>query len=103
MSVSGKSQPAAQVFASNVRAEIFSCASQNHARAGRGTLFVKPMPDGSSDLDSQYFRFCELTALGILNEVAGCDLVALVTDRILTYDPAKQCVLFWMDEAGTAH
>ena len=103
MSGSREHQRGPQVFSSDVRAEIFSCASENHGRTGRGALFVKPMGDGSGDLDSQYFRFCELTALGILNEVAGCDLVALVTDRILTYDPAKQCVLFWMDEAGTAH
>ena len=44
---------AAETFSLDVQADICATARENHARAGRGVLFVKPMSDDSGSLDSQ--------------------------------------------------
>ncbi len=89
---------AAETFPLEVLADICATARQNHARAGRGVLFVKPMPDGSGRLDSQYFQSCQLLTLASLKKIAGFDLVAVAGDQVAVYKPDRQCVLLWMGE-----
>jgi hypothetical protein len=94
---------AADVFPLEVVADICATARQNHTRAGRGVLFVKPMPDGSARLDSQYFQTCQLLTLAPLNKIAGFDLVAVASAQVAVYEPERQCVLLWMGEDERIH
>jgi len=89
---------ATETFPRDVLADICATARENHARDGRGVLFVKPMPDGSGRLDSQYFQTCQLLALAPLKQIAGFDLVTVAGRQVTAYDPGRQCVLLWMGE-----
>ncbi len=94
---------AAEVFPLEVLADICATARENHARAGRGVLFVKPMPDGSGSLDSQYFKPIDLLKLASLNKMAGYNVLAVAGDQVGAYQPERQCVLLWMDEGESIH
>ncbi len=94
---------AAELFGPEMLADICATARENHARAGRGVLFVKPMPDGSGSLDSQYFQSIDLLKLASLNKMAGYNLLAVASDQVGAYKPERQCVLLWMDEDETIH
>ena len=89
---------AAETFSLDLLAEICAIARENHARDGRGVLFVKPMPDGSGRLDSQFFQACQLLTLAQLKETAGFDVVAVASAQVGVYQPDRQCVLLWMGE-----
>jgi hypothetical protein len=89
---------ATEVFPPEVLADICATARENHAHSGRGVLFVKPMPDGSGLLDSQYFQACQLLTLAPLNELAGCNLVAVASQQVAACCPDRQCVLLWMGD-----
>ena len=92
---------AAEVFPAEVLADVCATARENHARAGRGVLFVQPMPDHSEILDSQYFQSCQLLKLASLNKMAGYNLLAVASDQVGAYKPERQCVLLWMNEDET--
>ena len=94
---------AAETFSLDVLADICATARENHARSGRGALFVKPMPDGGGSLDSQYFQSCQLLSLAPLNKSAGYDLLAVASDQVEVYQPDRQCVLLWMDGDERIH
>ena len=94
---------ATEIFPPEVLADICATARENHARAGRGVLFVRPMPNGSGSLDSQYFQSCQLLGLASLNKIAGYDLLAAASDQVVVYKPDRQCVLLWMDEDERIH
>ncbi len=94
---------AAETFSLDVLADICATARENHTRAGRGALFVRPLPDGSGNLDSQYFESCQLLKLISLNKTAGNNLVVVASDQVGAYEPNRQCVLLWMDEDEKIH
>jgi len=94
---------ATELFPPDLRADICAKARENHARQGRGVLFVKPMPDGSGQLDSEYFQSCQLSTLDELKAMADFDLVAFAFDQSAVYDPARQCVLLWLGEDERIH
>ena len=94
---------AAEVFPPEVLADICATARENHARAGRGLLFVQPMPDHSGSLDSQYFQSCQLLKLASLNKMAGYNVLAVTSGQVGAYKPERQCVMLWMDEDKTIH
>jgi hypothetical protein len=89
---------ATEIFPLDVLADICAIARENHARDGRGVLFIKPMPDGSGRLDSQYFQMCQLLTLAPLKKNAGFDLVGVASHQAAVYEPERQCVLLWMGE-----
>jgi hypothetical protein len=95
---------AAEVFSPEVLADICATARENHARAGRGVLFVQPMPDRSGSLDSQYFKSIDLLKLASsLNKMAGYNLLAVAGNQVGAYQPERQCVLLWMDDDESIH
>ena len=94
---------AVEVFPPEVLADICATARENYAHAGRGLLFVQPMPDHSGSLDSQYFQSCQLLKLASLNKMAGYNVLAVASDQVGAYKPEQQCVLLWMDEDESIH
>ena len=94
---------AAETFPLDVLADICATARENHTRAGRGVLFVRPMPDDSGNLDSQYFESCQLLQLISLNKTAGYNLFGVASDQVGAYEPNRQCVLLWMDGDERIH
>ena len=88
---------AIETFPLDMLADICATARENHARDGRGLLFVKPMPDGGDGLDSQYFQSCQLLTLASLKEIADFDLAAACA-QVAAYQPDRQCVLLWMGQ-----
>lgn len=94
---------AAETFPLDLLADICATARENHTRAGRGALFVRPMPDGSGNLDSQYFDSCQLLKLVSLNTTAGDNLCGVASVQVGAYAPDRQCVLLWMDEDERIH
>lgn len=94
---------AADIFPPDLIADICVIARENHGHSGRGVLFVKPMPDGSGRLDSQYFQTCQLLTLVPLNKLAGYDVVSTAGAQAGIYEPQSQCVLLWMGEDEQIH
>lgn len=89
---------ATKIFPPDVLADIYATARQDYARVGRGVLFVKPMPDATGHLDSEYFYSIQLLTLASLKEIAGFDLVSVACKQVAAYNPDRQCVLLWMTE-----